>query len=99
MFDHQLLYKYAMVAAIEHVHQRVCCVHGYHVYCEIWEAAVDEVLVCEREPRNTADRYAVALQRSVAVIGHLPKKISQVFSLFLRRRGDIHCSDWKKMSL
>ena len=31
---------------------RDCCVRGYHVYQEIWEAAVGEVLVCEREPRN-----------------------------------------------
>ena len=39
---------------------RDCCVRGYHVYQEIWEAAVGEVLVCEREPRNIEDRYAVA---------------------------------------
>ena len=67
-----------MASAIEHVHRRACCVHGYHVYCEIWEAAVGEVLVCEREPRNTVDRYAVAVKRSGMVIGHLPKKMSRV---------------------
>ena len=41
---------------------RDCCVRGYHVYQEIWEAAVGEVLVCEREPRNVEDRYAVAVK-------------------------------------
>ena len=34
-------------------------VHGYHIYNNIWEAAVGEELLCEREPRNTKDRYAV----------------------------------------
>ena len=26
-----------------------CCIHGYHVYQDIWEAAVDEELVCRPE--------------------------------------------------
>ena len=34
------------------------CMCGYHAY-NIWEAAVGEMLVCVREPRNTHDRYAV----------------------------------------
>ena len=70
------------------VYQRACCVHGYNVYGGIWEAAIGEVLVCEREPRNTADRYAMAVKRSGSMIGHLPKKMSHVCSLFLRR-GEI----------
>ena len=40
----QLLYKYATVAVIEHIHRRGSCVSGYHFYYEIWEAAVGEVL-------------------------------------------------------
>ena len=39
--------------------ERPCCNRGYHVYQEIWTAAVDEELVCEREPDNSHDRYAV----------------------------------------
>ena len=42
---------------------RALCVRGYHVYREIWEAAVAQVLICEREPRNGKDRYAVAVQK------------------------------------
>ena len=38
------------------------CVRDYHVFCEIWEAAVGEVLTCEREPRNAKDGYAVAVK-------------------------------------
>ena len=35
-------------------------VHGYHVYRIIWDAAIGEDWVCEREPSNEHDRYAVA---------------------------------------
>ena len=41
------------------------------------------------EPTNTIDQYAVAVIRSGLVVGHLPKKISRVCSLFLRRGGTI----------
>ena len=34
------------------------CVHGYHIYSDIWEAAVGEELLCECEPKNTKDSYA-----------------------------------------
>ena len=38
-----------------------CRVRGYHVYKDIWAAAIGEELVCGREPTNMADRYAVAV--------------------------------------
>ena len=39
------------------------CVCGYHVYKDIWEAAIGEELPCEQEPRNTKDRYAGAASK------------------------------------
>ena len=48
-----------------------------------------EELECDREPENSCDRYTVAVKRSGVVIGHLPRKISRVCSLFLRRGGVI----------
>ena len=48
-----------------------CCVRGYHVYKTIWGAAVGEVLICRREPTNSADRYAVAVLKEQTIIGHL----------------------------
>ena len=33
----------------------------YHVYQRIWEAAIGEVLDCDREPDNAVDHYAVKL--------------------------------------
>ena len=68
------------------------CVRGYHVYRAIWAAAVGEVLECKRELRNTTDRYAVAVEKDGTVIGQLPRKISKVCSLFLRRGGIIQCT-------
>lgn len=68
------------------------CVRGYHQYQAIWTSAVGETLPCVREPTNTIDRYAVAVVRSGVVVGHLPKKISRVCSIFLRREGTIHCT-------
>ena len=34
---------------------------GYHVYQRIWDAAIGEVLDCDREPDNAVDHYAVKL--------------------------------------
>ena len=69
-----------------------CCVRGYHVYQAIWTAAIGEELLCEREPTNAVDRYAVAVVRNSTIIGHLPRRISKICSLFLRRGGSICCT-------
>ena len=39
------------------------CVGCYHINKDIWYAVVREVLVCEREPNNSLDRYAVAVNK------------------------------------
>ena len=49
------------VTAMEESFKRNCCIRGYHIYKEVWEAAVGELLVCEREPENASDQYAVAV--------------------------------------
>ena len=46
----------------------------------------------ESEPENASGRYAVAVEKEGTVIGHLPRKLSQVCSLFLRRGGTIECT-------
>ena len=71
---------------------RDLCVHGYHVYGEVWQAVVRESLVCEREARNVHDRYAVSVKKNGQIISHLPRIIARVCSLFLRRGGSIHCT-------
>ena len=66
------------------------CVHGYYVYKDIWEAAIREELPCEREARNSKDRYAITVKKDGTVVGHLSRKISHLCSIFLRR-GNIVC--------
>ena len=34
------------------------CVRGYYIYRELWEAAIGEDLVCQRECGNATDAYA-----------------------------------------
>ena len=68
-----------------------CCVRGYHVYSEIWEAVLGETLSCRREPTNVSDRYAVAVLKDDITVGHLPRKFTKIFSLFFRGGGSITC--------
>ncbi len=58
-------------------------VHGYHVYRAVWDASNEEELSCERESGNPQDPYVVA--RAGVTVGHVPRRISSVCSLFLRR--------------
>ena len=67
------------------------CIRGYHVYKEIWNPTVGEHLICERESLNPSDRYAVAVVKDDVIIGHLPRVLSQLCSLFIARGGTISC--------
>ena len=66
-------------------------VRGYHVYRDIWTAAEGEEFPCKREVVNAFDPFAVAVMRGDTVIGHVPRKISSICSLFLRKEGSITC--------
>jgi len=64
-------------------------VRGYHVYQRIWDAPVGEELPAAREPRNSHDTFAVAIKKDGITVGHVPKTISEVCSIFSQRRGVI----------
>ena len=66
-------------------------VRGYHIYNSIWEAYIGEELLCQQDEENRHDPYAVAVLKSATVVGHLPRKISTLCSLFIRRGGAIRC--------
>ena len=51
-----------------------------------------ETLSCVRESRNARDRYAVAVEKNGTVVGHLPRKVSRVCALLLKRGGGIQCT-------
>ena len=72
-------------------HEMESCICGYHVYKNLWDASIGEDILCEREPLNDADRYAVAVLKDDTVVGHIPRKISRICSLFLLRGGAIVC--------
>ena len=68
------------------------CIRGYNIYKDIWEA-VDGEELCEREPHNDHDRYAVAVRRKGAMGNYREYNVmARVCSLFLRRRGIIRCT-------
>ena len=71
--------------------ERNCCVRGYYVYKDLWKAVIDEELECKRETTNSKDRYAVAVFKNGEIVGHLPRMISRVCSLFIRRGRVIIC--------
>ena len=64
---------------------------GYHVYKEIWCADAGEELSCVRKVENYRNLFAVALVRSGVIVSHIPRRISSVCSMFLRRGGIISC--------
>ena len=59
------------------------CVRGYHINKDVWAAVVGEELVCRRERENSHDVYAVSVMKDSVVVGHFPRKISPIASLFL----------------
>ena len=54
-------------------------------YKNVWDAAIGEELSCQREPDNCQDPFAVAVIRSQVTVGHIPRRISSICSMFLRR--------------
>ena len=80
-----------IIPIVMEVVERSCCVRGYHVYKDVWDAAIGEELDCQRETCNSKDRYAVAVLSDGIIVGHLPRKISRSYSLFIRRGGSIVC--------
>jgi len=63
-------------------------VHGYHVYKEIWSSVLGKELQCFCEIGNIHDLYAVKVVKTgTGTIGHLPKEISTLCHLFLRKGG------------
>ena len=51
--------------------QSAVFVQGYHVYQRIWDAAIGEVLDCDREPDNAVDHYAVKLSSCLFNLSYL----------------------------
>ena len=60
------------------------CIRGHRVSKDFWMPVINEELVCAQESGNPHDPYAVVIKKGSLVVGHVPRKISAVCSLFLR---------------
>ena len=47
------------------------CVHGYHVYKDLWNVTPGETLTCIKEWGNRNDVFAVAVQTDDNIVGHI----------------------------
>ena len=64
------------------------CIRGYHIYKAVWAPYIGETMPCSRELTNGHDPFAVKVSQlhgEERIVGHLPKKISSICSIFLRR--------------
>ncbi len=61
---------------------------GYQSVCT---ALVGEELPCQWETVNHRDPFAVPVLKDEVIVGHVPRKISSICSIFLRRNGWISC--------
>ena len=51
-------------------------IRDFHVYKDIWEPVIDQVLPCIQEPGNPEDKNAVALMNKEKIVGHVLNNIS-----------------------
>ena len=64
------------------------CIRGYHIYMKRWTPSIGEVLYCSAQNNNTADQYAFTVcQEDGTIVGHVPKKLTRVCWLFLRKHN------------
>ena len=73
------MYSFSMTTAV----------HGFHIYKDVWEPTIGEVLSCERDIGNSHDTFAVAIKNSSEVVGHVPRFLSLICSIFIQRGDEI----------
>ena len=67
------------------------CVRGHHVYKTVWTPQVGETLFSQPEFGNVHDPHAVAIATGdEMIVGHVPRKVSAICHLFLRRGAWAH---------
>ena len=66
-------------------------VREYHFYKSVWHTVVGDQLGCARKPENCQDTFPVAIIKDDITVGHVPRSISPIRSIFIRRGGMIAC--------
>ena len=64
---------------------------GYHVYKDGWSPVPDQVFSSQYKIGNAHDPLSVKAMKSRSIIGHSPKKIISMCSMFLRPGAVINC--------
>ena len=54
-------------------------IHGRHIYKQIWQPLVGEMLTLEREEGYNHDKFAVSLLKHATVLGHVPQSFRRYF--------------------
>ena len=77
------------------------CIRGYHIYKAVWTPYIGETLPCFRELTNGHDPFSVKVSQlegeDEMIVGHLPRKISSICSIFLEKRWEYFChSLWEQ---
>ena len=67
-------------------------VHGFHVYCEIWEPYIGEELPCEIEKEIDHDPYAVSMMKQKQIVTLVLRSISRACAVHLRSHDAITCT-------
>ena len=62
-------------------------IRGVHVYKFVWQPAMGEVLLLQREIGNCHDRYSVSLKKNRETVGHVPREMSKFVWFFPRLGG------------
>ena len=63
----------AVIAEPMEEFQAVACIHRFHVFKDIWEAALSKESMCERESHNQRDRY-VKCSLQINIRAFAPRK-------------------------
>ena len=59
------------------------CIRGYHKYKSIGDASVGDILCCSCKIDNPYNDYVVTVIQREVTVDHIPRYMSQGFSLFL----------------
>ena len=92
--DHEVECLASHIVGEGSCHEWSTYVRGYQVYQAAWISAMGETLGLAVEATNSHDVYAVAIMqngrdRTVCVVGHVPRNASGVISFFLKKSRSI----------
>ena len=73
------------------------CVRGYHIYRDVWDAALGEELQCQRKTGNSSDLYAVAVRKDKYYCwSPTSKNITDLRAVYKKRRDYYMLCKWKE---